>query len=168
MGDRFKNVIEDRDNQITQLKIEGDVAQSQVSGQRKDIEELKLKLLDYEKMTKFQKVVSSDDKQTEENNIKMKYDSKTALMNEEIMALKAQCSKYKRDRENYKEMLESAQKSRSGRTSAAGDEASDNKQRVNDLTYQMQVLEDELSDAKLQCSKVNAASSAQKIIMKSR
>ena len=52
----------------------------------------------------------------------MKYDSKTALMNEEIMALKAQCSKYKRDRENYKEMLESAQKSRSGRTSAAGDE----------------------------------------------
>ena len=123
----------------------GDVAQSQVSGQRKDIEELKLKLLDYEKMTKFQKVVSSDDKQTadgkqkleemkkqlaseqkerktEVNNIKMKYDSKTALMNEEIMALKAQCSKYKRDRENYKEMLESAQKSRSGRTSAAGDE----------------------------------------------
>merc|ERR1712141_495447 len=146
--DRFKNIIEDRDNQITQLKIEGDVAQSQVSGQRKDIEELKLKLLDYEKMTKFQKVVSTDDKQaadgkqkleemkkqltseqkerkTEVNNIKMKYDSKTALMNAEIMALKAQCSKYKRDRENYKEMLESAQKSRSGRTSAAGDEASD-------------------------------------------
>merc|ERR1712051_684159 len=102
------------------------------------------------------------ERKTEVNNIKMKYDSKTALMNEEIMALKAQCSKYKRDRENYKEMLESAQKSRSGRTSAAGDEASDNKQRVNDLTYQMQVLEDELSDAKLQCSKVNAASSAQK------
>jgi len=131
----------------------GDVAQSQVSGQRKDIEELKLKLLDYEKMTKFQKVVSTDDKQaadgkqkleemkkqltteqkerkTEVNNIKMKYDSKTALMNEEIMALKAQCSKYKRDRENYKEMLESAQKSRSGRTSAAGDEV-----RIRNILY---------------------------------
>merc|ERR1712020_117384 len=49
-----------------------------------------------------------------------------------------------------------------GRTSAAGDEASDYKQRVNDLTYQMQVLEDELADSKLQCSKVNASSSAQK------
>merc|ERR1712113_765926 len=60
--DRFKNIIEDRDNQITQLKIEGDVAHSQVSSQRKDIEELKLKLQDYEKMNKFQKVVSSDDK----------------------------------------------------------------------------------------------------------
>ena len=95
-------------------------------------------------MNKFQKVVSSDDKasagekaqlaelkkdlikeqkerKTEANNLKMKYDSKTALMNEEIMALKSQCSKYKRERENYKEMMESAQKSRSGRTSG-GDE----------------------------------------------
>merc|ERR1712141_267246 len=117
-----------------------------------------------QKLEEMKKQLASEQKErkTEVNNIKMKYDSKTALMNEEIMALKAQCSKYKRDRENYKEMLESAQKSRSGRTSAAGDEASDYKQRVNDLTYQMQVLEDELSDAKLQCSKVNAASSAQK------
>ena len=120
-----------------------DVSQSQVSGQRKDIDELKLKLLDYEKMNKFQKVVSSDDKQNAEleakhdelrkqlvteqkerksevNNIKMKYDSKTALMCEEIGALKAQCSKYRRERETYKEMAETAQKSRSGRTSAAG------------------------------------------------
>ena len=41
-------------------------------------------------------------------------------------------------------------------------QASEYKQRVNDLTYQMQVLEDELGDAKLQCSKVNASSMAQK------
>ena len=33
---------------------------------------------------------------------------------------------------------------------------------MNDLTYQMQVLEDELGDAKLQCSKTNATASAQK------
>ena len=100
--------------------------------------------MDYEKMNKFQKVVSSDDKssqlevkvdefkkqlsteqkerKSEVNTLKMKYDSKTALMSEEIMALKAQCSKYKRERETYKEMMESAQKSRSGRTSAGGDE----------------------------------------------
>merc|ERR1712198_717990 len=181
--DRFKNIIEDRDNQITQLKIEGDVAQSQVSAQRKDIEELKLKLQDYEKMNKFQKVVSSDDKstssdkqkleemkkqlakeekerKTETNNLKMKYDSKTALMSEEIMSLKSQVSKYKRDRDSYKEMAESAQKGRSGRTSATDEDS--NRQRVNDLTYQMQVLEDELADSKLQCSKVNANAMAQK------
>merc|ERR1712227_408794 len=181
--DRFKNIIEDRDNQITQLKIEGDVAQSQVSTQRKDIEELKLKLQDYEKMNKFQKVVSSDDKstssdkqkleemkkqlakeekerKTETNNLKMKYDSKTALMNEELMSLKSQVSKYKRDRDSYKEMAESAQKGRSGRTSATDEDT--NRQRVNDLTYQMQVLEDELADSKLQCSKSSAQAMAQK------
>merc|ERR1712227_553336 len=181
--DRFKNIIEDRDNQITQLKIEGDVAQSQVSTQKKDIEELQLKLRDYEKMNKFQKVVSSDDtssssdkqklddlkkqlaqeqkeRKTETNNLKMKYDSKTALMNEELMSLKSQVSKYKRDRDSYKEMAESAQKGRSGRTSATDEDS--NRQRVNDLTYQMQVLEDELADSKLQCSKVNANAMAQK------
>merc|ERR1711997_41393 len=43
-----------------------------------------------------------------------------------------------------------------------GTDEDSNRQRVNDLTYQMQVLEDELADSKLQCSKVNASSSAQK------
>merc|ERR1712154_717424 len=78
----------------------------------------------------------------------------------EIMSLKSQVSKYKRDRDSYKEMAESAQKGRSGRTSATDEDS--NRQRVNDLTYQMQVLEDELADSKLQCSKVNANAMAQK------
>merc|ERR1712088_909242 len=55
---------------------------------------------------------------------------------------------------------ESAQKGRSGRTSATDEDS--NRQRVNDLTYQMQVLEDELADSKLQCSKVHANMTAQK------
>jgi uncharacterized small protein (DUF1192 family) len=32
----------------------------------------------------------------------MKYDSRVAIMNEEIVSLKAQCSKYRRERESYK------------------------------------------------------------------
>jgi uncharacterized small protein (DUF1192 family) len=36
------------------------------------------------------------------NNVKMKYDSRVAIMNEEIVSLKAQCSKYRRERESYK------------------------------------------------------------------
>merc|ERR1712018_23138 len=46
------------------------------------------------------------ERKTETNNLKMKYDSKTALMSEEIMSLKSQVSKYKRDRDSYKEMAE--------------------------------------------------------------
>ena len=57
---RFKNIIGDRDSQITQLKIEGDVTRSQVAQSKKEIDDLKIKLADYEKMSKFQKAVSSD------------------------------------------------------------------------------------------------------------
>merc|ERR1712129_558259 len=44
--DRFKQIIEDRDSQITQLKIEGDVGRSQLGGTKKEIDELKNKLQD--------------------------------------------------------------------------------------------------------------------------
>lgn len=100
---RFKQIIEDRDAQITQLKIEGDVARSQASNLRKEVEDVRLKLADYEKMSKFQKVVSSEsdesnqlkeeidhlkkqlsvekkDKKSEINLMKMRYDSKVCGM----------------------------------------------------------------------------------------
>merc|ERR1712008_266039 len=101
------------------MGIEGDVGRSQLGGTKKEIDELKNKLQDYEKMSKFQKAAVSDtsataeletkladtkkqlsnferDHRSELNNTKMKYDGKVAVMNEEIAALKAQASKYRR------------------------------------------------------------------------
>ena len=52
-------------------------------------------------------------------------------------------------------MYESAQKTRSGRTSG-GDEISEYKAKVSDLQYQVHVLEDELAESKLKASKSNA------------
>ena len=52
-------------------------------------------------------------------------------------------------------MYESAQKTRSGRTSG-GDEISEYKAKVSDLQYQVHVLEDELAEMKLRASKSNA------------
>jgi hypothetical protein len=52
-------------------------------------------------------------------------------------------------------MYESAQKTRSGRTSG-GDEISEFKSKVSDLQYQVHVLEDELAESKLKASKSNA------------
>ena len=100
--ERFKQIIEDRDAQIMQLKIEGDVARSQASALRKDVDDLKVKLIDYEKMSKFQKVVATDseavsnleakvgemkkqlkaaekEKKTEMNMQKMTFDSKVGF-----------------------------------------------------------------------------------------
>merc|ERR1712223_1666821 len=181
--DRFKQIIEDRDSQITQLKIEGDVGRSQLVGTKKEIDELKLKLQDYEKMSRFQKAAVSDssasaeletklsdakkqlstierDHRSEMNNVKMKYDGKVAVMNEEIASLKAQSSKYRREREHYKEVAESAQKNK--RPTSGGSEETELKSKISDLTYQIHALEDELSESKLVASKASAQAMAQK------
>merc|ERR1719348_2559349 len=128
---RFKSIIEDRDSQITNLKIEYDVSKSQLATARKETEDVKQKLQDYEKMNRYGKsaasTTSSQDKgevddlkkqlaseqkerKSDLNNTKMKYDSKIAIMTEEIHALKSQSSKYRRERETYKEMFEGVQK----------------------------------------------------------
>ena len=78
--DRFKQIIEDRDSQITQLKIEGDVGRSQLGGTKKEIDELKNKLQDYEKMSKFQKAAVSDTSATAELETKLA-DTKKQLSN---------------------------------------------------------------------------------------
>ena len=44
--------------------------------------------------------------------VKMKLDSKIALLTEEIGSLKSQCSKYRRERETYKDMVDGLQKNR--------------------------------------------------------
>merc|ERR1712098_746516 len=114
---RFKPILEDRDSQITNLKIECDVARSQHATSKKETEDLKAKLQDYEKMSKYGRSVAGStsnsdsndqvedlkkqlaaaekDNKSAANNIKMKYD-KIAIMTEEIHALKSQSSKYRR------------------------------------------------------------------------
>ena len=220
--ERFKQIIEDRDAQIMQLKIEGDVARSQASALRKDVDDLKVKLIDYEKMSKFQKVVSTDseavsnleskvgdlkkqlkeaekEKKTDMNMQKMTFDSKVslcrlisiaqvaagllghfplalvyfsharavslqiALMEEEIHTLNSRASKYRRERETYKEMVEGLQKNRPpsrGPGGSGGGGGNADKDKINELQYKIQVLEDELGDAKLEASKANASMNA--------
>jgi len=185
---RFKSIIEDRDSQITNMKIEFDVAKSQLASSRKENEDVKQKLQDYEKMNKYGKSAantsnSSDKGELDElkkqlateqkerksdiNNTKMKYDSKIAIMTEEIHALKSQSSKYRRERETYKEMFEGVQKklTEKGGKLAPGEAAAELNaacSKINDMSYQLHVLEDELADAKMEAAKANANSMAQK------
>merc|ERR1711963_837749 len=186
---RFKSIIEDRDSQITNLKIEYDVSKSQLATARKESEDVKQKLQDYEKMNRYGKsaasTASSQDKgevddlkkqlaneqkerKSDVNNTKMKYDSKIAIMTEEIHALKSQSSKYRRERETYKEMFEGVQKKLTetkGGKLAPGDataELNEARNKLSDMTYQIHVLEDELSDAKMEAAKAHANMMSQK------
>merc|ERR1719295_1880916 len=185
---RFKSIIEDRDSQITNLKIEYDVSKSQLATARKESEDVKQKLQDYEKMNRYGKSAASttasqdkgevDDlkkqlaseqkeRKSDLNNTKMKYDSKIAIMTEEIHALKSQSSKYRRERETYKEMFEGVQKKlteKGGKLSQSDAAAELNTalSKINDMSYQLHVLEDELADAKMEAAKANANSTALK------
>merc|ERR1719312_1370161 len=187
---RFKSILDDRDNQITNLKIECDVSRSQHSTVKKELEDVKQKLQDYEKMNKYgksaldnsssagsateledlRKQLTSEqkEKKSDLNTMKMKYDSKIAIMSEEVHALKSQGAKYRRERETYKEMFEGVQKKLTeskGSKITPGDAASelnDARGRISDMTYQLHVLEDELADAKMESAKSNATMTAQK------
>merc|ERR1712128_137736 len=186
---RFKSILEDRDSQITNLKIECDVARSQHTQAKKENEDMKQKLQDYEKMNRYgksaadtsssnstaeiedlKKQLTAEQKENKSgvNNIKMKYGSKIAIMTEEIHALKSQSSKYRRERETYKDMFEGVQKklteNKSGKL-APGDaaaELNDARAKISDMSYQLHVLEDELADAKMESAKSHANMTAQK------
>jgi hypothetical protein len=60
-----------------------------VSGIRKECDDLKLKLIDYEKMSKFQKVVSNESSITAEYEAKLE-DLKKQLSAEQVLIFKMQ------------------------------------------------------------------------------
>jgi len=187
---RFKSILDDRDNQITNLKIECDVSRSQHSTVKKELEDVKQKLQDYEKMNRYGKSATDStsaagsssqledlkkqltteqrEKKSDLNTMKMKYDSKIAIMTEEIHALKSQGAKYRRERETYKEMFEGVQKKMTdskGGKMAPGDtaaELNEARSKISDMSYQIHVLEDELSDNKMEAAKAQANMMSQK------
>merc|ERR1712098_989802 len=65
---RFKSILEDRDSQITNLKIECDVARSQHATSKKETEDLKAKLQDYEKMSKYGRSVAGSTSNSDSND----------------------------------------------------------------------------------------------------
>merc|ERR1719336_301453 len=64
---RFKSILEDRDSQITNLKIECDVARSQHAQAQKEKEDMKQKLQDYEKMSRYGKSVAGSSSNNDSN-----------------------------------------------------------------------------------------------------
>lgn len=78
----------------------------------------------------------------------------------ELSSIQRQCERFKKDRDSYKQLLEAAQKNigqlkqnRKSYTSASsGDE--DDKSKIQGLEQQVGCLEDELSEARLEASKL--------------
>ncbi|XP_011496376.1 PREDICTED: protein MLP1 [Ceratosolen solmsi marchali] len=168
------------------LKKESSSLTQQIEDLKKANDDLSSKLQDYTHVAKIQRNFSTDSsvleselkkaKNTAANaekarkadlaQCKLRYEQRVAAIGDEIKSIQAQLTRYKRERDTYKQMLEGAQKSiaelkstrpRKSSTSSIG--KSDEDEEVSNATRallekQIVTIEDELSEAKLEASKL--------------
>ncbi|XP_067009109.2 uncharacterized protein [Anabrus simplex] len=182
---RLKASIEEKNHEIEQMKREADVLNDQADHMKKENDELRRKLEDFDKVVKIQRNMSADttalerqlreskNKLTQEEKnhkaeiaqLKMRYDSQVAVVSDEIQALQAQVTRFKRERDTFRHMLEGAQKTitelkskpkptKDSRTSSSGDESEETQLKIASLEQQVSCMEDELSEARLESSKL--------------
>ncbi|RZC34944.1 leucine-rich repeat-containing protein [Asbolus verrucosus] len=183
---RLKSSLEEKQLELDQLKKENDVINDQLEYMRKESDELRKKLDDYEKVNKVQRSISADSsamekeirqlkaklssieksKKLELGEYKMRYDNQISIVNGELQLLQGQVMRFKRERDTYKHMLESAQKTigdlknspKVNKDSANPvvhyDELEESKTKIATLEQQISCMEDELSEARLECSRL--------------
>ncbi|CAH2102685.1 unnamed protein product [Euphydryas editha] len=151
---------------------------------KKELEEARKKLEDYEKVTKVQRTLKSDNaelerelaslntrleqadkaRKNEVTEIKTRYEAQMNTMRDELKSLHNQVSRFRRERDNYKQMLETAQKSvtdmkngdkRATRNSISSTDEEEYRNKVAILEQQLACTEDELCEARLLASKLN-------------
>ncbi|XP_076171498.1 uncharacterized protein LOC143148741 isoform X2 [Ptiloglossa arizonensis] len=182
-----KALITDLNNDISNLKKENNTLVTRLEDIRKANDDLSDKLKDYEAVTKIHQALTPDTKALESEirklknaletmekakkadlaQCKMRYEHRITAINDEIQAIQNQLSRYKRERDTYKHMLEGAQKtiaelkSTRGRQSNVSSAKSDEEEEVSGtsivvLERQINSLEDELSETRLEASRLKA------------
>ncbi|KAK2713279.1 hypothetical protein QYM36_009225 [Artemia franciscana] len=183
---RLRDIIEEKKRQMERTKEESNALQDQLSIAKREADDLRKKLEDFDKVSKVQRNMTVDTTELEKEvlrlrsclshgekshraelaQLKMKFDQRLALMNEEIQTMQLQVDKFKRERDTFKEILDGAQKMMSelrADPSRKKDSASDIKrqreiedthQRLQEFHCQITNLEDELTEARMEASKV--------------
>ncbi|KAF2357410.1 Protein SOGA [Trinorchestia longiramus] len=190
---RLKDILDDKNHQIEKLKRDEEILRDQLTYARREGEELRRKVDDLEKINELndrrqtktnpdvseyedtikdlRSRLSASEKvvKTETTKIKMKYDSKLKALAEEVSTLSSHMSKYRRERDRYKELMEAAQKNLSvmrsgGNTNSTSQYRTSRADNANEvasfeaqiLDYQSQIteLEDKLADYRLETTKL--------------
>ncbi|KAL1492930.1 hypothetical protein ABEB36_011094 [Hypothenemus hampei] len=183
---RLKALFEEKQSEVDQIKREYDLIHGQMDYLRKENDELNKKLDDYEKVNKIQRNISADSsameneirqlrirlnnadkaKKGEVGECKMRYEGQLNLVNQELQSLQNQVLRFKRERDNYKHMLETAQKTmgelkqspkianEKGSKVLHYDELEEAKNKIATLEQQISCMEDELSEARLESSRL--------------
>ncbi|KAJ1527818.1 hypothetical protein ONE63_007764 [Megalurothrips usitatus] len=178
-------VCDEKSSELEQLKREDQSLREQVDLIRRESEDLRRKLDDYEKVAEVQRRMTADfnekenqlkelknklfqeekSRKTEVGQLKMRYDSRVSLISEELTSLQSQVSRFKRERDTFRHMLDGAQKTISELRSNPGankrlstissaEESEEARSKIATLEQQVACLEDELSESRLVASKL--------------
>ncbi|XP_046425058.1 intracellular protein transport protein USO1 isoform X1 [Neodiprion fabricii] len=181
-----KSSIDEKNDEVARLRKENSVLTEQLDAVKKANDDLTSRLQDYESVSKIQKNWSADTSALETElrkaksalsnadkvrkadlaQCKMRYEHRITAINDEIQSIQNQLSRYKRERDTYKHMLEGAQRTigdlkavRKRRQSNTSTGKSDEDEEViaNNVTVlekQISCMEDELSETRLESSKL--------------
>ncbi|KAJ0182614.1 hypothetical protein K1T71_001983 [Dendrolimus kikuchii] len=178
--------MEQRERDLRKAIEEREVIEHHHDLAKKELEEIRKKLEDYEKVSKVQRNLTTENaelerelaalnkrieqaekaRKSELSDTKMRYEGQMNTMRDELKSLHNQVSRFRRERDNYKQMLDAAQKTmtemksgekntRTPRTSISSTDEEEYRNKVATLEQQVACLEDELCEARLLSSKLN-------------
>ncbi|XP_067621471.1 myosin heavy chain, cardiac muscle isoform isoform X3 [Eurosta solidaginis] len=178
----LKNKLAEKEQEYDRLRRENEMNIDLVFQLRKENEDLNGKLNDFNRIEQAQYSINehSSNLQAEIKTLKSKlqnselqlksevastrlrYEQQVKNLSGELTSMQRQCEKFKKDRDAFKQMLESAQKkigdlkSNTGRQSRGSMHSSDDddKSKIAYLEQQIGCLEDQLVEARLEASKV--------------
>ncbi|KAI5712440.1 hypothetical protein M8J75_008362 [Diaphorina citri] len=183
---KFENIIDEKSSELETLRKESHELLELNELMRKETEELRKKLEDYEKVSKAQNTMKVDTSAIERElretktrleaeekarksdvaAVKMRYDKRATALSDELKAIEGQVLRFKRERDTFKHMLEGAQKtiadlkaSHNSPTtrssiSSTSEEVDDLKAVITSLEQQISCMEDELSESRLETSRL--------------
>ncbi|XP_050319336.1 myosin-11 isoform X4 [Bactrocera neohumeralis] len=178
----LKNKLAEKEQEYDRLRRENEMNIDLVFQLRKENDDLSSKLNDFSRIEQAQYSINehSSSLQAEIKTLKTKlqnselqlksevastrlrYEQQVKNLSGELTSMQRQCEKFKKDRDAFKQMLESAQKkigelkSNTGRQSRSSMHSSDDddKSKIAYLEQQIGCLEDQLVEARLEVSKV--------------
>ncbi|XP_011214885.2 myosin-11 isoform X5 [Bactrocera dorsalis] len=178
----LKNKLAEKEQEYDRLRRENEMNIDLVFQLRKENDDISSKLNDFSRIEQAQYSINehSSSLQAEIKTLKTKlqnselqlksevastrlrYEQQVKNLSAELTSMQRQCEKFKKDRDAFKQMLESAQKkigelkSNTGRQSRSSMHSSDDddKSKIAYLEQQIGCLEDQLVEARLEVSKV--------------
>ncbi|XP_063357521.1 myosin-11 isoform X4 [Cydia amplana] len=183
---RLQARLDQRERELKTAQENREVLIHQQDATKKELEESKQMLEDYERVSKIQRNLTTENADLEQElsnlqarleqaekarkaeitDTKSRYDGQMNTMRDELKSLQNQVSRFKRERDNYKQMLDAAQKSmneikngdknaRAKRTSISSTDEEEYRTKLATLEQQVACLEDELCESRLNASKLN-------------